>query len=401
MKVFHLPIFRTPMAVLLTTGFLAACGGGSGEGLTPPPSTTPQFAANFSEIQTNIFTPTCAVAGCHTGAGAPQGLRLDEANSFALLVAVASSEAPAIQRVAPGDPDNSYLIQKLEGTASSGAQMPFGRTPLAQSTIDIVRQWITDGAIDDRVQAIDPIRVTSLDPMPGATLDVGPLRILAGFDREVDASTVHAMTFKVVGSGGDGTFGDGNEIPIMATAISAPAANTQSAVFDMGGSPLPDEWYQVSLLGAGSPVIMDLDGNALDGEFGGAFPSGDGAQGGDFVAEFTVQAPVSMGQTLDEIQATVFSVSCAGCHTGPTGNTLPAGMDLSSADASFASLVGNASLQQPAVLRVATGDSDDSYLIQKLEGTAASGARMPFGNPPLDPAVIAGIRQWIDNGAMR
>jgi hypothetical protein len=48
--------------------------------------------------------------------------------------------------VEAGDPDNSYLIQKLEGTASEGAQMPFGGPPLDQAVIDDIRQWIADGA---------------------------------------------------------------------------------------------------------------------------------------------------------------------------------------------------------------------------------------------------------------
>ena len=52
------------------------------------------------------------VSRCHVGGGAPQGLRLDEAISYALLVGVASMEVPSILRVAPGDPMNSYIIQK-------------------------------------------------------------------------------------------------------------------------------------------------------------------------------------------------------------------------------------------------------------------------------------------------
>ena len=49
---------------------------------------------------------------------------------------------------------------------------------------------------------------------------------------------------------------------------------------------------------------------------------------------------------------------------------------------------------------VAPGDPDNSYLIQKLEGTAP-GAQMPFGGTPLDPAIISNIRTWISNGAQR
>jgi hypothetical protein len=76
-------------------------------------------------------------------------------------------------------------------------------------------------------------------------------------------------------------------------------------------------------------------------------------------------------------------------------------MNLSSADESFAALVGVASLQVPTLSRVAPNDPDNSYLVQKIEGSAAGGARMPFGGAPLDPAVIADIRQWITNGAQR
>jgi hypothetical protein len=326
---------------------------------------------------------------------------LDEANSYMLLVGVSSGQDPALNRVEPGDPDNSYLIQKLEGTASGGARMPLNGSPLAQSTIDTIRQWITDGATDDRVQASAPIRVTSLSPLPGAMLESAPDKVIAGFDRQPDASTVNANTFLLQGSGGDGTFGDGNEVAINAASITVPMANPQSAVLDLSGVALADDTYRVTLEGDGASVILDQDANALDGEFGGGFPSGDGTEGGDFEATFTISPPVAAGPTLDEIQASVFSPTCAtaSCHTGPSGNILPAGMDLSDANASFNALVGVSSLQQPAILRVAPGDPDNSYLIMKLEGNA--GTRMPFGGPALDAAVIADIRQWITDGAMQ
>jgi len=37
--------------------------------------------------------------------------------------------------------------------------------------------------------------------------------------------------------------------------------------------------------------------------------------------------------------------------------------------------------------------------VQKIEGHAAVGARMPLGLPPLPDATILVIRQWIDSGA--
>jgi len=400
-------MLMTKRSVVLTSGFamvalgVAACDGGNGSGLpnaAPPGSIDPTFSA----IQANLLEPNCAVTGCHFGAGAPQGLRLDAANSYGSLVGVSSSEVPSLLRVAAGDPDNSYLIQKLEGSASVGGQMPLNAPPLLQADINVIRQWISDGASDDRAQSADPIRVTSLSPLPDVVLAEAPQDVVAMFDRDLDVSTVNSLTFLLEASGGDATFSDGNETQIFAAAIDVPVANQRSARFDLSGAALANDTYQVRLLGTGPSIVMDIDANALDGEFDGTFPSGDGVAGGDFVATFSLDVPAS-GATLDEIQASVFSVSCAfsGCHSGPAGNSLPSGMNLSDADASFASLVGQPSLQTPGVLRVAAGDPDNSYLIEKLEGTAANGARMPLGGIPLDQAVIDDIRLWIQNGANR
>lgn len=391
----------------LITFLVAACGGGSGAGvaanppapLPPPPPPPPPAAFNpvFSEIQSNVFTPTCATAGCHAGAGAPQGLNLEEANSYALLVGVASNEVPAVLRVAAGDPDNSYLIQKLEGNAAAGAQMPLNGTPLAQATIDIIRQWVIDGAIDDRAPSNTPIRVSSLSPAPGSDLQSAPPQILAGFDRELDASSVTANSFVLEASGGDSTFGDGNEIPITAASITVPGANPATAVFDLTGVALADDTYEVRLLGTGPSIIMDLDANALDGEFSGTFPSGDGTAGGDFAATFSIATPGTNTATLAQIQANVFTPTCAtaGCHAG---GSPPQGLNLEDGN-SFGELVGVASSEVPAVLRVAAGDPDNSYLVRKIEGTASVGSRMPLGGAALDPALIADIRQWISDGA--
>ena len=41
-----------------------------------------------------------------------------EAAAYAALVDVASVQRPGIRRVAPGDPDGSYLVHKLEGRSS-------------------------------------------------------------------------------------------------------------------------------------------------------------------------------------------------------------------------------------------------------------------------------------------
>jgi len=47
--------------------------------------------------------------------------------AFNLLVGVPSTEVPSLLRVKPGDPDNSYIIQKLENHAAVGTSTPPGR----------------------------------------------------------------------------------------------------------------------------------------------------------------------------------------------------------------------------------------------------------------------------------
>ena len=180
---------------------------------TPPPSSN--FGPNYSEIQANVFTPSCATSGCHAGNGAAAGLNLDAASSYAMLVSVASTQDPATQRVTPNNPDNSYLVQKLEGTATPGQQMP-PNGALAQPDIDTIRQWIGAGAIDDRAPAATPIRVSSLSIAPNSTLTTAPSDITAGFDRELDASTVNANTFILEASNNDAKFDNGNDIAIAA-----------------------------------------------------------------------------------------------------------------------------------------------------------------------------------------
>jgi mono/diheme cytochrome c family protein len=107
-------------------------------------------AATLSQIQASVFTPICS--GCHNGSNPPSGALpgsqdLRTGNSFASLVGVASHEQPGVLRVKPGDPANSYIIQKLQGSPGiTGTRMPFGGPYLDQATIDQIASWIASGA---------------------------------------------------------------------------------------------------------------------------------------------------------------------------------------------------------------------------------------------------------------
>jgi hypothetical protein len=392
------------LSLFLAGAGVIGCTAGSGEGLNVAGRPLDEggdvpLAPTLESIQANVFDPFCIV--CHSGAGAPQGLRLDAANSYVNLVGVASREVGSLPRVAPGDPDGSYLIRKLEGTAADGGRMPLGAPPVPQATIGFVRQWIADGAPADSgsIPAGAPV-IVSLTPAPGSVGPDFPAQIVAGFDRDIDMSTVNSLTFSLIRSGGDDRFDDGTDVAVTGVPVALSPVNARVAIMDLGGVAPVEDLYRVTLTGSGPNVILSVDGAALDGEYGGTLPSGDGTEGGDFVAEFEVRG---VQPTLASIQSNLFTPTCSvsGCHSGPAGPNLPTGMDLSSEDSSFASLVSVTSVEDPAALRIVPGDAGNSYLIQKVEGTASVGGRMPLGGAPLDQATIDAIRAWIDAGAQR
>ena len=130
---------------------LAACGGGSGEGLDQngqPLSTggAAPLAPTLASIQVNVFSVSCAISGCHGGGTVQFGLSLDAGLSAGNLINVASPQDATLIRVIPGNPGGSFLIQKLEGTQTVGRRMPDFSPPLPQATIDVIRQWIQNGA---------------------------------------------------------------------------------------------------------------------------------------------------------------------------------------------------------------------------------------------------------------
>ena len=116
---------------------------------------TTTVKVTLTQLQTQIFTPICSV--CHTGAGTtlPGVQNLTAGHTFANVVGVPSIELPALLRIKPNDPTNSYLLQKIQGAPGiSGSRMPFGcgttsNPCLDQATIDLVKTWISQGALNN------------------------------------------------------------------------------------------------------------------------------------------------------------------------------------------------------------------------------------------------------------
>lgn len=120
---------------------LPACGdSGAGDEAGTP-------AATLTEIEADIFAKSCTFAACHKGASPAGGLNLEGMTHDKLVDVMATGTAKPL--VVPGDPDGSYLYEKLTATMpTAGDPMPPG-APLSEAKLEMVRSWIAAGAADD------------------------------------------------------------------------------------------------------------------------------------------------------------------------------------------------------------------------------------------------------------
>jgi hypothetical protein len=254
--------------VALLAIIIGACAG-NGEGLdangrpiVPGGDMSLPLSDDFESLQENIFTPICSV--CHVGASAPQGLRLDAGNSYNLLVGVPSTEVPAILRVKPGDPDNSYIIQKLEGHAAVGAQMPFGcptsQPCLSTSTIAFVREWISNGAPPASASAVNaPLSITSMVPDAQEIVTAAPPQVMVAFNHDLDISQLGTYAVHIE------KLGDGSVPRVLErieARINVASANLR-ALMIWPSRPLSGGRYRVVMDAGASAHFSDIAGQTI------------------------------------------------------------------------------------------------------------------------------------------
>jgi hypothetical protein len=251
-------------------GLTAACclfilGGcaGNGDGLDAngrplgDASVSVALSADFQSIQDNVFTPICSV--CHVGGGAPMGLRLDAANAYNLLVGVPSTEVPSILRVKPSDPDNSYVIQKLEGHAAVGARMPFGGPYLSSDTVAFIRQWISNGAppaSSSSTPAEEHFTLQTVVPDRGDSLSQSPPQIALAFSSDLDASQIAAGSVRITKLNPM----TGRVLAELPAEVSQPSGNAR-ALMIWPAQALGTGRYQVSIRTALPEGVADLNGH--------------------------------------------------------------------------------------------------------------------------------------------
>ncbi|MDB6088367.1 MAG: hypothetical protein JWN85_1151 [Gammaproteobacteria bacterium] len=258
--------------------------GSSGGGTTP-------LTADFQSIQDHVFTPICSP--CHSGASAPEGLMLDAGHSYNLLVGIPSNEVPALSRVKAGDPDNSYMVRKIQGGPGIvGGQMPLNQTPLPQATIDVIRTWIANGAPQGtatpsaagamaKIQSLGnsvpstAFSVTQTSPLDNTTATSPVNCIVVAFNHEVDASLINYTTVsleRIASTPGDSADVMGGVMapPVPSNVLPATAALAQgnpTVIVITPPAPLVTGTYRVSVRGTGGGALADINVHTLGSDY--------------------------------------------------------------------------------------------------------------------------------------
>jgi hypothetical protein len=131
--------------IVLTT---AACGDKKTLPFEPGGG-PPDPNATFTRVQGEVFSVSCALSGCHSGASPTGGMNLTAGVAYGNIVRVPSTERADLHRIEPGDPDRSYMVKKLRGDPDIvGSPMPLiGSISAAQR--QLVIDWVRRGAPND------------------------------------------------------------------------------------------------------------------------------------------------------------------------------------------------------------------------------------------------------------
>lgn len=123
-------------------------------GCPAAPTPTATLPPTLNAIQTHIFSPRCAIPACHDAVTHVENLDLSAGGAYSQLVGVAPDTDVArlkgLLRVDAGNPNNSFLLVKLEGppalSADEGLRMPETGPVLTDAETQLINDWIAQGA---------------------------------------------------------------------------------------------------------------------------------------------------------------------------------------------------------------------------------------------------------------
>jgi hypothetical protein len=332
---------------------------------------------DLEALRAEIFTPGCALSGCHSSADAAGGLDLEAVDLETELVGAPSGTCDGWIRVIPGAPDESLLYTKLAGPAPCGAPMP-PTTELPPEQVACIRTWIE-----------------SLEGMSCETCG-GDACVDLESDPQHCGTCDNACPAGVSCSAGNCVCPDG-QTPCGDVCVDT-GSDPQNCG-DCGIGCMPDQVCWMGVCADACAELTDCDGACVDTQTnpdhcgdcnnacadGGACVMGGCDCPGDGVSFATDIEPV----LVDDCTG-------VGCHGFPVS---AAGLDLRLGNA-HGNLVGVPSTQCNDRLLVAPGQPGASYLMDKLLGiNLCFGTAMPKAAPSLSAAQIAAISEWICRGA--
>lgn len=159
-------------ATLVMTATSAGCPSSDGkkcEDYNPPASFDPNTpVVSFRVEVMNVFKGSCQFSTCHGSQSGSsngvylgtQGVAVDPSMVRAGLVDKPAPELPSMALIKPGDPRNSYLMRKMDGSncllnaqctdGNCGDSMPKNDDLLDENDQRaVVRRWIAQGAQDN------------------------------------------------------------------------------------------------------------------------------------------------------------------------------------------------------------------------------------------------------------
>lgn len=109
--------------------------------------TEPATISYTNDVRPILLQHGCVTSGCHGGIVQSSGFNLTTRESAFLP----GQEAQAfdICPIVPGDPETSYIIEKISPNPRTGARMPLLGTPLSEGEIGLIAKWIAEGAQDN------------------------------------------------------------------------------------------------------------------------------------------------------------------------------------------------------------------------------------------------------------
>jgi hypothetical protein len=326
-----------------------------------------------------IFAQTCVKAGCHDANAPAGGLDLSVADLEARLVGVASGTCAGEVLVVAGDPDASFLVEKLSAQPDCGLPMPVG-APLPGEQIECVRDWVSG-------------LESSCETCGGNTC----------VDAQTDAA--HCGACDSACPAGVACVGGECDCSTGTTACEGSCVDTQSNPAHCGGCGAACPGIQVCLAGSCSSdcgVLDECDGACVDliddplhcGSCDNACGSDEACAGGACSCD---AAELSYAADIEPLL--VDQCTAVGCHAALGPMPAAASLDLLEGNG-YADLVGVASEQCGDRKRVEAGVPSASYLLHKVRGVnLCFGTKMPKVGPGLGEAQIDSIAAWICAGA--